>query len=92
MKYEIDFKRVALEDIEHYKTTGQKKTLDKIYGLIKELKEHPESGTGQPKKLKHGLSDYWSRKIDKKNRLIYSIDNDIVTVIVISALGHYGDK
>lgn len=92
MKYEIDFKRLALEDIEHYKKTGQKKNLDKIYGFIKELKEHPETGTGQPKKLKHELSDYWSRKIDKKNRFIYSIDNDIVTVVVISALGHYGDK
>jgi toxin YoeB len=92
MKYKIIIKETALEDLEHYRKTGQKKTAEKIDGFINELREHPETGTGQPKKLKHELSDYWSRKIDKKNRLIYSIDNDIVTVIVISALGHYGDK
>jgi toxin YoeB len=34
----------------------------------------------------------WSRHIDKKNRLIYTIADEIVTVEVISARGHYDDK
>jgi hypothetical protein len=30
--------------------------------------------------------------IDKKNRILYQINNQIVTVFIISAKGHYGDK
>ena len=32
------------------------------------------------------------REINKKDRLIYKVDEDIVTVFVISAMGHYSDK
>jgi toxin YoeB len=53
---------------------------------------HPETGTGKPEKLKFELTGYWSRRINKKDRLIYSIEHHIVTVTVVSAVGHYGDK
>jgi len=56
------------------------------------LEEHPETGIGQPEQLKHNLSGYWSRRINQKDRLIYRIDEVIVTVFVISASSHYGDK
>ena len=92
MAYKLIITEDAAEDLKHYKQTGQKKNILKIHGLLEELKEHPETGTGNPKKLKHELSDCWSRRIDKKNRLVYSIENDVVTVTVVSALGHYGDK
>jgi len=38
------------------------------------------------------MQGQWSRKIDKKNRLVYTINDEIVTVEVVSAKGHYGDK
>ena len=31
-------------------------------------------------------------RIAQKDRLIYKVDEDIVTVFVISAMGHYLDK
>ncbi len=37
---------------------------------------------------KYKLTECWSRKIDKKNRIIYNVDNNIITVFVISAKGH----
>ena len=43
-------------------------------------------------KYKGTLSGYWSRRIDKFNRIIYTIEEEIVTVTIISAKGHYGDK
>ncbi len=49
-------------------------------------------GTGQVEQLKGDRQDQWSRRIDKKNRLIYTIDDEVVTVEVISAKGHYDDK
>ncbi|MFW6223071.1 MAG: Txe/YoeB family addiction module toxin [Bacteroidota bacterium] len=54
--------------------------------------EHPKTGTGQVEELKGNMQGKWSRRIDKKNRLVYTIDDEIVTVEVISAKGHYGDK
>lgn len=64
----------------------------KLKGLLKELEEHPYTGTGHPEKLRHQTEDTWSRRIDKKNRLIYSIHQDVVLVFVLSVLGHYNDK
>ena len=33
---------------------------------------------------------YWSRRIDEKNRLIYSISDD--TIEIVQCRTHYGDK
>jgi toxin YoeB len=54
-----------------------------------DLSVHPETGIGKPEKLNFSFSRYWSRQITKKDRLIYKIDNHIVTVTVIKAMGHY---
>ena len=42
--------------------------------------------------LKDNLSGFWSRRIDKFNRMVYTIDEEIITVFIISAKGHYGEK
>lgn len=57
-----------------------------------ELSENPFEGIGQPEPLKHELSGYWSRRINQKDRIIYRVDEEIVTVIILSAMGHYGKK
>ena len=59
---------------------------------MEELEEHPTTGSGNPEQLKHELSGYWSRKINKKDRLIYQIIETDVLVVIVSALGHYEDK
>nr|WP_299586375.1 Txe/YoeB family addiction module toxin [Mucilaginibacter sp.] len=60
--------------------------------MFLELYEHPETGIGKPERLKFDLSGYWSRQINKKDRLIYLIEDKLVTVTVVSASGHYRDK
>jgi len=92
MRYELEFSQTAMDDIDKHKKAGDKAVLKKIEKLLNELMEHPLSGTGQPEKLKHGLVGLYSRRINKKHRLIYSIDNEVVKVHVISAHSHYGDK
>lgn len=42
-------------------------------------------------KLKHNLQDHYSKRLDKKNRVIYQIFEDKILVSVISILGHYDD-
>lgn len=68
-----------------------KRTLKKINQLIKDIKRNGNTGIGNPEPLKDNLSGWWSREIDKKNRIIYRItdDNDIE---ILQIKGHYSDK
>ena len=92
MKYKLVLSELAEEHLLKWKKSGQKKSLQKIIKLFEELEEHPYTGTGQVEALKGNLSGYWSRRIDKHSRLIYSVNDEIITVIVVSMYGHYGDK
>lgn len=64
----------------------------KAIKLITELQEHPETGTGHPKPLGGDRTRQWSRRITGKHRLIYEIEEKEITVLVLSAYGHYDDK
>jgi toxin YoeB len=92
MGYIVEFSKDAKKHIESYKKAGNKIALAKIDRIIEELEVHPETGIGRPEKKKYNYSGYWSREIDKKNRMLYEIKENIVTVSVISAMGHYDDK
>ena len=92
MSYDLDFTDEALLDIERHKKSGDKTVLRKIDKLLNELREHPRTGTGQPELLKHDLAGYYSRRINRKHRLVYEIKDEVVTVLVLSAHSHYGDK
>ncbi len=67
---------------------SDKKTFEKINGLISDVDTHPFTGLGKPEPLKHELAGYWSRRINSKDRLVYQISpqNEIV---IISCKGHY---
>lgn len=92
MAYLIKLEPEAIQDIAKLKKSGNKALITKIEKLLLELSEHPATGTGQAEALKGNLSGFWSRRIDKFNRLIYTIEEEIVTVTVISAKGHYNQK
>lgn len=66
-----------------------KKTMRRINQLLKDICRSPYDGIGKPEPLKY-CDGYWSRRIDEKNRLVYSVgsENDIV---VVSCKGHYED-
>jgi toxin YoeB len=70
--------------------TKDKKILKRINELLKDIDRNGYKGIGKPEPLRHGLTGYWSRKINDENRLIYRIvDNDIY---IIGCMTHYGDK
>lgn len=92
MSYVLEFSDHALEDIEKHKKAGDQSVLKKIQKLLNELRVHPTEGTGQPEKLKHDLTGLYSRRINKKHRLVYSINEEVVTVHILSAYSHYGDR
>ena len=92
MSYQLALTEQAERHLLKWRKSGAKKDIEKILALFEELKEHPMSGTGKVEALRGKYAGYWSRRINKQHRIIYSIRQDIVTVIVISLWGHYDDK
>lgn len=91
-KFRVEVTEVAKQHIaQHYKL-GNKSNIKKIEILLKELENNPYSGIGQPEQLKHALQGYWSRRINQKDRMIYSVNDHTVIVEVVSAIGHYSEK
>ncbi|WP_320167910.1 Txe/YoeB family addiction module toxin [Mangrovibacterium marinum] len=72
--YKIKILPQADRDIRNYHKAGNKKAIRKIQTILRELQLHPTTGTGQPEQLKYELSGYWSRRVDRKNRLTYRIE------------------
>lgn len=75
-----------------HKKSGNKANMKKIQDIALELTETPYAGTGKPEALKHDYQGYWSRRINKKDRLIYQVDEDQLSVKIISVKDHYPDK
>ena len=64
-----------------YWQSQDRKTLKRINKLIEETKRHPFEGIGKPEPLKANLSGYWSRRVDDKNRLVYSVEEDYIIIL-----------
>ena len=71
---------------------SEPKAYAKVQQFVKELREHPKTGTGHPEPLKEKPEGRWSRQITKKHRLVYRVFDTEVYVDVLSAYGHYDDK
>ncbi len=69
--------------------TQDKKTLNRINTLIKDILRSPYQGIGKPEPLRGNLSGWWSRRIDETNRIVYYEQGDVI--YIISCLGHYDD-
>ena len=91
MKYEVRISVEAQQDLVRL-AKNEPKAFAKANRFIKELEEHPKTGTGHPEPLKGKPEGRWSREITKKHRLVYRIFETEVYVDVLTAYGHYDDK
>ena len=91
MNYKIAFTPQACEDFNFWKATSPR-TAEKIKTMLRELQEHPFTGTGKQEPLKYQFSGAWSRRINHKDRLVYQVNGDVVTVFVLAMRFHYKDK
>jgi toxin YoeB len=57
-----------------------RKTLERINGLIKECLRTPFTGRGKPEPLRGELSGWWSRRIDLENRLVYRVEGEALWI------------
>lgn len=91
-KYSIEVEDEARKELAAHYKSGDQKVIKRIERIFKELEDTPYQGVGYPEPLKYKLSGYWSRQLNKKDRLIYKVDETVVLVCIVSAKGHYGDK
>lgn len=88
MHYRIAFTPSATEDMDYWRQTSPK-TVAKIKRMLREMQEHPFTGIGKPEPLKYQFTGAWSRRINHKDRLVYQINGEIITVIVLAMRFHY---
>jgi toxin YoeB len=82
----ITFSTLAWEDYQHW-IKQDKKKLERINQLVKDILRSPFVGIGKPEPLKLNLQGYWSRRIDEEHRLIYKYNNNSLSII--SCRNHY---
>lgn len=91
MKYNVVVSPKAAEHLQRL-AHSEPKAFAKAGRFLKELEEHPKTGTGHPEPLKGQPANRWSREITKKHRMVYRIFDTEVLVEVLAAYGHYDDK
>ena len=64
-----------------------KKLLERINTLIKEISRSPFEGIGKPEPLKNALSGYWSRRINDEHRIVYKISDG--SMLIAQLRFHY---
>lgn len=86
MKYDIIWHFNAWEDYLFWQK-NDKKVLQKVNELIKEISRQPFSGSGKPEPLKHALKGYWSRRITREHRLVYKVTD--LSIYIAQCRYHY---
>lgn len=85
-KYIVKIAKSAEKDLSILKRLGNKANIEKVATIFKEV------GTGKPEQLKFYNGEVWSRRINKKDRLVYEIYEEEILVGAIQTLGHYQDR
>lgn len=80
------FSKHAWEDYLYWQK-HDKKILKRINALIKDIQREPFAGIGKPEPLKHGLSGYWSRRINDEHRIVYKAEGE--AMIIVQLRYHY---
>ena len=62
----------AWDDYLHWQQ-NDRKSVEGINALIKDIKRDPFRGLGKPEPLKHALQGWWSRRITGEHRLVYRV-------------------
>lgn len=63
-----------------YWQTQDRKIIKKINNLIKDIDRNGYHYIGKPEPLSGNLTGYWSVRIDKANRIVFKISDDILEI------------
>ncbi|BAU63878.1 addiction module toxin, Txe/YoeB family [Stanieria sp. NIES-3757] len=84
MGWKIEFSRQALKDAKKLKAANLQENVLQLIAIIKQNPYQPSY-----EKLLGNLKGYYSRRINIKHRLIYSLNDVTKTIRIISVWSHY---
>ncbi len=82
----LTFSDDAWEDYLYWQKQD-KRMVERVNKLAKEVQREPFSGVGKPEPLKHALSGFWSRRITDEHRMVYQIEDD--NLLIAQLRYHY---
>ena len=75
-KYIVEISSKARKELQTHYKSGNKSVIRRIEQILLELSNSPFEGTGNPEPLKYQLAVYWSRRLNKKDRITYKVYED----------------
>ncbi|NKB18061.1 MAG: Txe/YoeB family addiction module toxin [Pseudanabaena sp. CRU_2_10] len=84
MEWKLEFSRTALKDAKKLKAAN---LAANVIDLLEILKQNPYEPPYE--KLSGNLKGYFSRRINIKHHLVYSVNDETKTIKVVSVWTHY---
>lgn len=84
MEWIIKFSRHALKDTPKLQAANLTKNLKYLIEILKKNPYQPPY-----EKLSGNLNGYYSRRINIKHRLVYSVNENTRTIYIVSVWSHY---
>ena len=86
--YKINIPKKAQSDLDWFRK-NDKNSYIKSFDLVRELMSKPRKGTGRPERLKYFEKEVYSRRVNHKDRLVYTIYEELKEIDITSFRGHY---
>jgi Txe/YoeB family toxin of toxin-antitoxin system len=86
--YELVFTDDVLKDSLKIKRVGLK---NKVQNLLDIIRKNPFQNPPRYEKLQGNLSGAYSRRINQKHRLVYSINQEEHYITILKMWSHYGE-
>jgi toxin YoeB len=86
--YKLNILDNANDDLNWFRKKD-KNSYIKCFDLVREIIIDPRTGTGKPERLKYFENEVYSRRINQKDRLVYTIYESEKEVDISSFRGHY---
>jgi len=75
MNYKLFIRKQAIKDMNWFRK-NDKRSYTKCFDLLLSIVDNPRDGIGQPERLKGFTEEIYSRHINKKDRMIYLINDE----------------
>jgi len=86
--YKVAILKKAQSDLDWFRKSD-KSSYIKCFDLVRELMSKPREGRGKPERLRYFEKEVYSRRVNHKDRLIYTIYEEFKEIDITSFRGHY---
>ena len=88
MTYKVNIVPNANDDLNWFRR-NDKSSYIKAFDLTREIMVNPREGTGKPERLKYFDKEVYSRRVNHKDRIVYTIYESKKEIDITSYKGHY---